>query len=117
MAGETEGGLKGSTGAFVANVDADADIGFLAPRNSIFASSFGPGFAAAGIDLINQLEFKNTNYSMFGQVDLPVTSQLNLIVGGRIIREALRYAFDSTAFANSADRSEGRLVGKECGNK
>src|SRR3546814_16005877 len=40
---------------------------------------------------------------MFGQVDLPVTSQLNLIVGGRIIREELRYAFDSTAFANSDD--------------
>ncbi len=103
MAGETEGGLKWSTGALFANVDADSDIGFLAPRNSILASSFGPGFAAAGIDLINQLEFKNTNYSMFGQVDLPVTSQLNLIVGGRIIREELRYAFDSTAFANSDD--------------
>src|SRR3546814_20334084 len=40
---------------------------------------------------------------MFGQVDLPVTSQLNLIVGGRIIRGELRYAFDSTAFANSDD--------------
>src|SRR3546814_4171721 len=102
-AGETEGSLKWSPGAFFSNVDAVADIGVLAPRNSIFASSFGPGFAAAGIDLINQLEFKNTNYSMFGQVDLPVTSQLNLIVGGRIIREELRYAFDSTAFANSDD--------------
>lgn len=103
IAGETGGGLKWSTGALFAKVSADGEIGFLAPKNSLVASGFGPFFAATGIDLINQVKFKNSNYSLFGQVDYPVTSQLTLVVGGRIIRERLRYAFDSNSFVNRDD--------------
>lgn len=100
-AGETEGGLRWATGAFFSKARARGRLGFLAPANSLFAGLFGA--TATGIDLINPLKYKNTNYSIFANVDLPLTNRLTLVVGGRLIREKLRFNFASNGYANVDD--------------
>lgn len=101
LAGETDGKLSWATGAFFSSVSADSNIGFLAPRNSLFAESLGAG--PVGVDLINQVTFKNTNYSVFAQVDYPLSDHFKVVLGGRLIHERLRYSFASSIFANTDD--------------
>lgn len=96
IAGTTAGGTKWSTGALYSHVSAESQIGFLAPTNSL---SGGP----SGMDLINQVEFRSTSYSVFGQIDQPLAEALTLVVGGRLIHERLRYDFRSDMFVNDDD--------------
>ena len=99
--GETDGGLRWAGGIFFSQVKAQGALGFLAAANSLFAGVFGA--SATGIDLIDVARYKNTNYSGFANVDVPLGERLTLVVGGRLIHEKLRYDFASHAFANVDD--------------
>lgn len=97
------GTTKFSTGLFYISSEGDSLAGFLAPGNSLLAGAFGPVIGASGLDLINTVRFKNTDYSAFAQLDIPLFNQITFVVGGRIVRNEQEFDFKSEGYLNIDD--------------
>lgn len=97
------GGAKISSGLFYISSEGIGKSGFLAASNSLLAGAFGPGLGASGLDLINTARFKNTDYSAYAQLDVPVGEKITFVIGGRVIRNEQEFDFISQGYQNVDD--------------
>jgi iron complex outermembrane recepter protein len=77
-----------SGGGYIAN---EATLRFL---NGIPASV--PAFGSAGLGRFENYEYRNTAYSLFGQIDFEVTDRLTLTLGGNYTDDSKRSATNNT---------------------
>ncbi len=89
LSGETNN-LKWVGGLYYLNIDADSDNGLKFPANGVV-----PG---APFDLGSDARLKTNSYSIFGQAEYDVTSDVSFILGARVINENKDYNFQQNLY-------------------
>lgn len=90
--------LRWIGGFYYLHIDNDTDIGFLVQPTSILSPNFlGEG---VGAELMNVTGLKTNSYSGFGQVEYDITTDVSLVLGGRVVEEKKSYNFEQGLFLN-----------------
>ena len=95
--GETDR-MRWVAGLYYLNIDNHSDNGLKAPENSL--PVFFGGFPPGGVDIGVIADMETDSYSIFGQIEFDLTSELTLITGLRLMREDKDYAMNQIFFAS-----------------
>lgn len=85
-------------GLYYLYAENSVDNGFIISPSSVFAAVLGNFETVLPVDAVNEVELDTDSYSAFGQLDINLTENLLLTVGGRVIREEKNYTFNQTLY-------------------